>query len=218
MPAEVNVRWSHTDDLTDAHHAWLDDHERERLRELRRPADRDRFVLGSAVARSLVADLEGAYPAEVVLDRSCPRCDAQHGPVTAPGRDWACSVSHSGSYAVAAAIAGSSTRIGVDLETRCPPDWRDLLARVLAPGEPVPEDAAAFLLVWVQKEAVLKATRHGLSRPMTSVSLSGSGEARQTDSPGPFHVANLVLGPAGIAAAVAVEGGPVRLQIRRAWS
>ena len=61
--------------------------------------------------------------------------------------------------------------VGVDLETTCPPDWHELLRDVLAPGEAAPADEDEFLTLWVRKEAVVKATREGLTRPLSSVDL-----------------------------------------------
>jgi 4'-phosphopantetheinyl transferase len=165
----VHVWWASTEDLSEEHARWLDDTERERLGRLRGTGDGDRFVLGAALLRALVADLDGTDPASVALDRTCPRCGEQHGPVTAPGRAWQVSVSHSGTYAVAAAAAGP---VGVDVETHCPPDWRDLLPRVLADGESEPADELAFLATWVRKEAVVKATHEGLSRALPTVTLA----------------------------------------------
>jgi 4'-phosphopantetheinyl transferase len=208
----VHVRWARTDDLTDHHVDLLDDHEKDRLTRLRQPGDRDRFVLGAAVLRGLVAGLEQTDPRLVALDRTCPRCGAQHGPATTPGRPWHCSVSHSGPFAVAAVLAaGDATTVGVDLETTCPPDWDTLLSDVLAPGEAAPADEAAFVRTWARKEAVVKATREGLSRPLSSVDLAAP--------PGQLQVVDLdvtELGATGpIAAALAVDG-PARVELRRA--
>jgi 4'-phosphopantetheinyl transferase len=208
----VHVRWARTDDLTSSHVELLDDHEKDRLARLRQQGDRDRFVLGAAVLRGLVAGLEQTEPRLVALDRTCPRCAAQHGPVATPGRPWQCSVSHSGPFAVAAVVAAdAATTVGVDLETACPPDWSALLTDVLAPGEAAPEDEAGFLRTWVRKEAVVKATREGLTRQLSSVDL--------TTPPGDLRVLDLdviELGAAGpIAAAVAVDG-PARIELDRA--
>jgi 4'-phosphopantetheinyl transferase len=229
LAAEVFVWWAHTDDLTDAHLELLDHRERERWARYQRQADRDRFALGSAIVRSLVADLDGTVPSHVVLDRTCPTCGAQHGPVTTPGRTWRCSVSHSGSFAVAAAVASSgATHLGVDLETGCPPDWRALLPDVLAPEEVAPEHEQAFVTLWVRKEAVLKATREGLSRPMSSVSISVSGESpRVVGGAPPLQLVDLDVRPLWdtppaetsevvMAAALAVGAERVQLQWRRA--
>ena len=148
----------------------------------------------------------------MALDRTCPRCGAQHGPVTTPGRPWHCSVSHSGPFAVAAVVAADdATTVGIDLETTCPPDWEALLPDVLAPGEAAPADEAGFLRTWVRKEAVVKATREGLSRQLSSVDLAAL--------PGQLRVLDLdvtELGATGpIAAAVAVDGA-ARVELHRA--
>jgi 4'-phosphopantetheinyl transferase len=186
---EINVWWAHVADLAPRHTDWLDDAERERLSRLRRQEDRDRLTLGSAVLRSLIAHLEGAEPARVLLERTCLHCGRQHGPVTAPGRDWSCSVSHSGAFAVAAVASPVTTAIGVDLETRCPSDWGDLLPRVLAPGEAPPTSPADFLTLWVRKEAVLKANREGLSQALTSLTISEAGGAPHVvGNSGPFLI------------------------------
>ena len=72
----VHVRWARTDDLTDRHVDLLDDREKDRLTRLKRQGDRDRFVLGAAVVRGLVAQLEQTEPGLLQLDRTCPRCAA----------------------------------------------------------------------------------------------------------------------------------------------
>jgi 4'-phosphopantetheinyl transferase len=206
----VHVRWARTDELTDGHLDLLDDHERDRLTRLQGQADRDRFVLGAAVLRGLVARLEGTEPHLVGLDRTCPRCGAQHGPVSTPGRPWHCSVSHSGSFAVAAVVASAAAAtVGVDVETGTPADWEQLLRTVLAPGEDAPVDAAGFVRTWARKEAVVKATREGLARPMSSFDLAAPPDGlRLVDLDVP------ALDGTG-AAAVAVDG-PARVQLERA--
>jgi 4'-phosphopantetheinyl transferase len=211
MPVEVTARWGLVSDLARRHRRWLDDTERERLSRLRRAEDRDRFVLGSTLVRALVAELDGVAPGQVRLDRRCARCGDQHGPVTLPGRGWSCSVTHSGPFA-AVAVAPAPTRVGVDLEVACPPEWPDLLARVLAPGEVAPADGAEFLSRWVAKEALLKATHHGLTLPMTSVTVGHGGAARVGAEPPGWQVVGLDVQPLGApseaAAALAVDTGP----------
>ena len=200
MGEVVHVWWATTDDLTAADAELLDDAEQARRTRLQRAADRDRFVVGAALVRCLVAHLDGTDPDRVALDRTCARCGQQHGPVATPGRPWRCTVSHSGRYAVAAV---SLAPVGVDVETACPPEWRELLPDVLAAGETAPSDEDGFLALWVRKEAVLKATREGLTRPMSSVDLGALGE---------LAVHDLVV--PGAAAALAVGGlRPARAQV-----
>jgi 4'-phosphopantetheinyl transferase len=232
VPAtEVFVWWARTDELTESHLELLDDRERERWAKFRRREDRDRFALGSTVVRSLVAELDGTSARRVRLDRACPKCGAQHGPVTTPGRAWRCSVSHSGPFAVAAVVAESasaSAMIGVDLETRCPQSWPDLLPGVLAPGEAAPVSARGFLTLWVRKEATLKATQEGLSRPMSSIRISGPPDPpRVIDGAPSLRLVDLDMHPlledtdreasgADTAAAVAVDGEDLQVYWRRA--
>jgi 4'-phosphopantetheinyl transferase len=216
------VWFAGTDQLTDAHRDRLDEVERERWTRLRHRDDRDRFVLGSLLVRCLVAELDGTVAAEVALDRECPRCGEQHGPVTTPGRGWRCSVSHSGAFALVAAVAASdASMVGVDLETRCPPDWATLVTDMLAPSEPAPTDEAGFLRTWVRKEAVLKATGEGLSRRMSTVQLSGGATEPPRligDSP-PLRLVDLDVGAlraagAGEPTAAALAVGAEHLRLR----
>lgn len=211
--AEVHVWWARTDRLTEAHHDLLDQVERERWARFRQRDDRDRFALGSALVRSLVAELDGTVAAQVTVDRACPRCGEQHGPVTVPGRGWRCSVTHSGAFALAAAVAApDASTVGLDLETRCPPEWATLAPDLLAPGEPAPTDEAGFLTLWVRKEAVLKATGEGLSRHMSTVPVVGS-------TGGPLRLVDLDVGPlraegAGEPTAAALAVGAEQVQVR----
>jgi 4'-phosphopantetheinyl transferase len=223
--AEVHVWWAHTGDLTDDHLELLDEQERGRWSRYQRRDDRDRFALGSAVVRSLVAELDGTLPQRVTLDRTCPRCGEQHGPVTTPDRGFRCSVTHSGPFAVAAVVAASAaTAVGVDLETRCPPEWTDLLPDVLASDETPPVDEHGFLALWVRKEAVVKAYGDGLSRPMSSFSVSGAAAHARLRSAAPsLQLADLDVAPlraagvgAPVAAALAVGAAHVRVRWRRA--
>ncbi len=82
------------------------------------------------------------------------------------------------------------------------------MSDVLAPGESAPADEVGFLRTWVRKEAVVKATREGLSRPLSSVDLAAP--------PGQLRVLDLDLTELGatapIAAAVAVDG-PARVEL-----
>lgn len=226
--AHVEVRWANVDDLTDDHLGLLDHQERARWRRLLRPDDQARFALGAILVRSLVAEREGTNPGQVVLDRTCPMCGEGHGPVTAVGLDWRCSVSHSGPFAMAAvAPLRSVSLVGVDVETRCPPDWRELLPRVLAAGETAPASEQEFVDMWVRKEASVKASGEGLSRSMTSISLESDGTAR-IGSDGPTvrlvdvdvgaraSLVEAVGGSAHLAAAVAVGPEPAHVTWARA--
>ncbi|MEZ5096800.1 MAG: 4'-phosphopantetheinyl transferase superfamily protein [Nocardioides sp.] len=210
---EVLVRWAHVDDLTPAHVACLDTDERARRARLRHEGDRARFTLGGVLLRAVVGELDGTDPTRVALDRSCPRCGEQHGPVTAPGRPWVASVAHSGSFAVAA-VTEAPGRIGADLETRCPHDWTELLPGGGA-GRAGAGRRGAFVRRWVRKEAVLKATGEGLRRPMTTVRVTRTPDgarARLTDAGAALHVIDLDPTPLLAAGAPAPTAGAVALE------
>lgn len=118
----------------------LDPVERARAEAYERTADRARSLLGAALLRAAVADHLGVDTAEVVIDRRCADCGAQHGAprILGPGTrlPWV-SVSHSGLLAV---VAVSTTGpVGVDVQ------------RVADLADPA--DATG----WVRREALVKA-------------------------------------------------------------
>ncbi len=183
MGEVVHVWWATIDDLTAADAELLDDAERAGRTRLQRANDRDRFVLGAALVRCLVAHLDGTDPDQVASTGPAPGAESSTAPSPPPA--------DRGSAACRTPASTPSPRrpsppVGVDVETACPPEWRDLLPDVLAPGEAGPADEDAFLALWVRKEAVLKATREGLTRPMSSVDLAGLRElaVHDLDVPG----------------------------------
>jgi phosphopantetheinyl transferase len=87
---------------------------------------------------------------------------------------------------------------------------------LLSTGEQVPGDEAGFLATWVRKEAVLKATGEGLSRPMSTVDVT-------TDAVDSLRLLDLDIthlrgagAPRATAAALAVGAQRVRLRWERA--
>lgn len=124
--------------------------------------------------RELLAEVAGCRPGEVGLDRTCG-CGEPHGrPVPTGGAaGWCVSASHSGPFVV---VAVDRQPVGVDVElVRDEAPSRQLLQRVLAPGEEPPLGVAGFAALWSAKEAYLKALGTGLSTPMASVRVWGDG-------------------------------------------
>ncbi len=126
---------------------------------------------------------------------------------------------------MAAVVAdAAASALGVDLETRCPPEWVDLLPGVLAPDEAPPADERGFLALWVRKEAVLKAYGDGLTRPMSSFSVSGAtGHPRLSGEAPSLRLADLDVAPlqsagagTALAAALAVGAEDLRVHWQRA--
>ena len=154
--------------LRDAHLALLRDGELVGARQYRLAADRDRTLLGAVLLRLAAARYLGGRPADIAVDRRCDRCRAQHGRPQLPGSGLHASVSHSGDVvAVALTAAGP---VGVDIEVVRAIDVEAVADSVCRPAERRRlATTAGFYSYWTRKEAVLKATGEGLSRPMTDL-------------------------------------------------
>lgn len=164
----------------------LDQAEARRRERYRQAADRDRFTVGVAMSRLILAGHLKTSPAEVVIDRTCPRCGEAHGrPRLAGAGGLVFSVSHSADLVVVAVARdrpddGAAERaVGVDVEQVMPLREPSLPDAVLSADERAAFDrcnadrqAAAFFRYWVRKEAVLKATGDGLTVPLTELTVS----------------------------------------------
>ena len=182
---ECHVWWASPDDCRPDLVALLDRGEQERFGRLQRSRDRERFVVGAALARTMVAEYAGTSPGDIGLDRTCQACGAPHGKPRVVGCDPAVelSISHSGARVAVALALG--TPVGIDVE------WGDgdatarleLLDDVLRPEEtrrlrelPRQDRVAGFLTYWTRKEALLKATGEGLRVSLASFAVTGLGE------------------------------------------
>ena len=162
----------------------LDGAERARAHRIRHPAERLRFVLGRVLVRRVVGSYLGVAPEDVVVSRRCHHCGCERGKprVAAIGRAPSFSLSHSGRW-VGLAVANAD--VGLDIEAVRPGlDGPELASTVLSPGERAvfdrtpPEDRpVAFLRYWTRKEAILKATGHGLSVAPAAVVVTAPGAA-----------------------------------------
>ncbi|MFW6642006.1 4'-phosphopantetheinyl transferase family protein [Nocardiopsis algeriensis] len=191
-PLAPEVWWAHTSDAHERLLRLLDGQERARNDRFLRKPDRDRHLLGRALARLVLAERAGCAPEEVSFSLRCRSCEEKesagaertdgepHGKPhpEGPARGWEFSVSHSGEWVVLALAEG--VPLGVDVERVS--EGRDLegLAsytlggpeleawRALGPDE----RAGAFFGYWSRKEALLKATGHGLSGGLSRVLVS----------------------------------------------
>ncbi|GAB2475920.1 4'-phosphopantetheinyl transferase superfamily protein [Promicromonospora xylanilytica] len=137
--------------------------ERTREAALVRQEDRDRFVVGAAAVRILAGAASGTSPEAAVVHRRCGGCGGDHGPPGIPG--YEISVTHSGSWVGLA--CGTGGLVGLDIEEVGRGDLADLAGEILAPGEVCAP--SGLLTRWTRKEAVLKATGHGLRVAPTEV-------------------------------------------------
>jgi 4'-phosphopantetheinyl transferase len=217
--------WARVSDASCDQVALLDEAERSRLAAYRRADDRDRFLVGCALAKTVIAACTGSRPEQVSFDRTCRQCGRPHGkPVVDGGPEF--SVAHSGAL-IAVAVAGDPVGVDVEqLDGRARPLGRDgdpdALARlVLAESERAalaavdpPARARAFLVAWARKEAVTKATGDGLRAPFSQIVVAAGPDParppRVTSWPYPqapesVSVLDLDAGP-GYVAALAVLG------------
>ncbi len=228
LEGAAEVWWARRKDATAGLTGLLDDGERRRWERYRLDEDRDRFLVGCALIRTVVARHTGQRPAEVVLDRTCGRCGAPHGrPVVGGGP--AVSVTHSGDL-VAVAVTGGMP-VGVDVERSRARPWLSggaggparAVRFVLSDGERAElaacdDPARALLVAWTRKEAVTKATGDGLGVPFSRVVLSAAGGRPRVvawpypASPAGVRLFDLRAAP-GYAACAAVIGDCERLRV-----
>lgn len=202
----------------------LDALERQRAATFHRESDRQRYVISQGSLRRLLGQQLGIDPARVAFDRGefgKPRVAAQIAPHF--------NTSHSGDWVVHGFSA--STPMGVDVEA-IQPDAIDLdeFRHVLTKPEmerlrslPTALRNQAFISTWVRKEAYVKATGHGLSKPLDEVCiepLEGGGyrllHDHHPDTAGAeWNWLMLDLGP-GYAGCLCHPGPPLAVHIRDA--
>lgn len=143
--------------------ACLSQHEAAKLRNYRRPADRWRLLLGRSILRKTLREDHDIPVTDIVPT-------AKGKPVLAKNHDkWIdFSITHDGPWVA----VGTTTNgwIGIDIsEIANFHKWREFASQYLDPREirqllglPSPEAPLAATRFWTAKEAILKATRHGL--------------------------------------------------------
>ena len=214
---EVHVWSAFLDELPPARLAWLSADEKDRAARFYFEPDRNRFVAARALLRDLLGRYLGLDPAALVFGYG-PRGK----PSLAGGLRF--NVSHSGGLAL---LAFSEDReLGVDVEQERPvPEAESIAERYFSPGEgrelgrqPAAERPQAFFRCWTRKEAFIKATGDGLSRPLGDfeVTLAPGEPARllrvegDPEEAGRWWLEGLEPA-AGFAAALAVRGRPTRV-------
>lgn len=218
MPVRVVVREAQVPGEADPHQLdLLDGPERQRAERKRAPAP---FVTAHAVARELLGGLTGEDPRSLRFERRCTTCgsDAHGKPSLVHDDPWRFSLSYTGDLVVVA--ASREHDVGVDIESLDEADFDDFDRVTLAEDEGGYLDGLAgeALLdartrLWARKEAVLKATGHGLVVDPTEVVLTPPdqparllGWLSDADAPAAMAMADLPLRSAAHRAAVAVVG------------
>lgn len=190
---------------------WLNPAERERAARFATATLRQRFTVGRAMLRRLLAEHTGEAPERLAIE------DDTNGKPQLVGRPLAFNLSHAGNHALLA-IGPARLDLGIDIEDLAAVGDVDALVTVcLSPAERQGfarfTDAAtrrdSFLRLWVRKEACLKAIGQGLriepseftvGFPMFGADLPA--RIRGID----LRLSDLVPGVPGHAAAIAVVG------------
>lgn len=182
----ADVWWARRRDAVPRLTDLLDPAERGRWAAFRRDADRERFLVGCALAKTVIAAYTRRRPADVSFDRTCRHCGKPHGKPLIKDAGLEHSVAHSGDL-IAVAVARSP--VGVDVErlegrARRPGGGDpEALARLvlsdaeraaLAAVQPSRRDRA-FLVTWTRKEAVTKTMGDGLRIPFGDVVVAAAG-------------------------------------------
>jgi 4'-phosphopantetheinyl transferase len=200
----------------------LDKAERLRANRFHFDRDRDRFIASRAQVRRVLAEYLCCAPAEIAYDlaeRGKPRLAEQHASSIRFNQ------SISGDWAVLALAPGRE--LGVDIERidSLRAD-REMVNGFFAPGEVCALEALqedqwlpGFFNCWARKEAFIKATGEGLSRPLDSFEVSIAPQQPPSllsvqgyeDASDHWRMAELAEVP-GYASALVVTGEIGRLQ------
>ncbi|WP_184890400.1 4'-phosphopantetheinyl transferase family protein [Actinomadura livida] len=216
---ECAVRWAVPAD-DPGMRALLDDGERERYERFIRAEDKARFVTGRFLARTALAEVTGLDPRAMRFSTDCRLCAGAHGKPRLPGARVDFSLSHSGDRVVLVLAEGAE--VGVDVERESDRDIDGLAKMVLSEPEraalaAMPDRRRGFHAYWSRKEALLKATGHGLAAPMTAIRLTAPDEPPEVlewdgeAAVSPVRLADLTPGPGYAAAAAVLTGRPLRI-------
>lgn len=188
------------------------------------------FITAHALLRRLVADETGVDPRGIDFEKRCATCGTnRHGKPHIVGmRDLHVSVSYGDRMAVAAVT--TLGEVGVDVEDLESADFNGFASVTLDPTETgqltnLHGDAllGARAQLWSRKEAILKATGHGLVVDPSQVVVSAHDAPAELlewkaeqHLPGPMRVSDLDVGHADHRAAVAVlTTRPLNVRLQR---
>jgi 4'-phosphopantetheinyl transferase len=157
----------------DNHWAHLDRAERQRAERYRIEADRVRYIIARSSLRQLLGRRIGTQSGEIRFGEN------EFGKpfVEEPPFSLHFNTSHSGDWVLHA--VNTFAPVGIDVEAiRAELAHVEQFERVLSPEElavlnevPLRHRARTFAMVWVRKEAYVKALGEGMSRPLQDISI-----------------------------------------------
>lgn len=196
----------------------LDQGEIARWSRFHREEDRALYLVAHALARIVLGAYLGVHPGEISFSTVCQHCGRAHGKPRLRGhkKPIELSIAHAGQQVAVALARGAP--VGVDVEHIAPQrDNASLIRSILSNSEqqvlahtPGIDWTLALLRYWTRKEALLKATGHGLAVAPSSLTVTAPHEApalvcwtAQTQlitsvslydlNPGPEHLACLAV-------------------------
>lgn len=213
------MRWALPADEPDMRDL-LDEGERDRYERFRHAEDKARFVTGRFLARTALAGAISLDPRSIRFTTGCPHCGDSHGKPRLPGTGLDFSLSHSGDRVVLVMVEGAE--VGVDVEQERDRDVDRLAEMVLTPAErealaAMDDRVRGFHSYWSRKEALLKATGHGLAAPMTDIHVSTPDEPAEVLSwdgeaaVSPVRLTDLTPGRGYAAAAAVLTARPLKV-------
>jgi 4'-phosphopantetheinyl transferase len=201
---------------------FLSDDELERAARFHFDRDRNRFAVGRALLRQLLAEYTG-FPAETIRFAYGP-----FGKPSLPDADITFNVSHSHERAVFAFSRG--LEIGIDVEKINPRrSDREVAEQFFSALEveelfalPAVDQERAFFTCWTRKEAFIKARGEGLNLPLQDFDVTltpdASPKLRRTkwsrSEPDAWRLFDLSVGCPGYVAALAVRARDVGVFLR----
>lgn len=201
----------------------LDAIEKARADRFYRVVHRDRFTVGRATLRQILAAYAGNTPEAV-----CFSYGASGKPELAScdqGQDLHFNLSHTGDFGACAVARGAA--LGMDIEALRPcPDFLKIAKRFFAPDEvaaleslPERDQLPGFYQCWTAKEALVKAWGAGLTVPLDRFSVQVEPDRtmlRRLSLPAAGTVdwqVQAVPAPPTLIASVAYDGEPKTVQV-----
>jgi 4'-phosphopantetheinyl transferase len=206
--------------------ALLDDGERERLERLHREGDRRRFVAAHALARLVLSQVTGQSATTLKFEVECGRCGGRHGKMRlATAQQIHFGMTHA-EERVAVAVTPLGP-VGVDVEPAEAAGFAGFVDVALTPREraeyerlPIEQRPGAATTWWVRKEAVLKATGHGMFASPEDLEISAPTEEPRLiawhaeDEPtAPLQLADLRLGLDYVGCVAVLSHRPPRIRL-----
>jgi 4'-phosphopantetheinyl transferase len=189
------------------------DDDRQRVTPAMRERRRDEHLAGRALLRHALSSMTGQHPASFRIEVS-----ASGKPVCAGAPPF--SVSHSGDFVVCAVADTAVESVGVDMEAALSREsFVTIAERWFTPAEAewvAADPKTRFRMLWVLKEAYLKALGAGLSGGLRSLECRVDPPkiyARTAAEAMPPELA-LFTGRAGDVAVAALGGGQVDVSVR----